>query len=296
MTAPLGGAPGEARIVDRGYRRYDGPRAGADQSVRAVVAHSIQRGLGLRRTLWAKVLPVASVLIAYIPAIVFVGAVALLPDTDIPLDFLPSYGDYYGYVIAAIMLFVAVVAPEVLCTDRRTGMLGVYLASPLDRDSYLLGKALAIAAVLSLVCLGPPLLLLVANVLQNQGPEGIVDILATLGRVLGAGVSVTLLFTALSMGIASLTDRKFVATAAIILLFLVTTMVTEILTASGVVSGVRGFAPTSLSFELAQRSHGEINGPMWDVASVAVWGSWLAWVLGGFGVARYRLHKLPVTR
>ena len=41
----------------------------------------------------------------------------------------------------AVLVFVAFVAPEVLCPDRRTGMLGLYLASPLTRDTYLVGKA-----------------------------------------------------------------------------------------------------------------------------------------------------------
>lgn len=109
----------------------------------------------MRRSAWAKVLPVATIAFAYLPAIVFVGAAALLPDQSSRDLALPSYGDYYGFVISAIMVFVALVAPEVLCTDRRTGMLGVYLAAPLDRDTYLLAKAAGIAFVLSIVCLGP---------------------------------------------------------------------------------------------------------------------------------------------
>lgn len=130
-------------------------------------------------------------LIAYLPAVVFVGVIALFPVKDIPKDFLPSYGDYYGFVIAAIMVFASLVAPEVLCTDRRSGMLGVYLSSPLDQTTYLVAKAAAIAAVISLVCLGPPLLVLVANLLQSQGPTGFGDIVTTLARVIGAGVALT---------------------------------------------------------------------------------------------------------
>ena len=56
-------------------------------------------------------------------------------------------------------------------------MLGIYLASPLNRDTYLLAKGLAVAATLSIVCIGPPLLMLVANVLQSQGPTGVGDII-----------------------------------------------------------------------------------------------------------------------
>ena len=63
----------DARIVDRGYRRYEGPRRGGAGAYRSLVVHSAQRALGLRRPATAKILPVLSVFIAYVPAIVFVG-------------------------------------------------------------------------------------------------------------------------------------------------------------------------------------------------------------------------------
>lgn len=291
-----GGRVGEARIVDRGYRRYDGPRTGRAGAVRALVAHSVQRGLGLRRTLWAKLLPIVTVAIAYVPGIVFVGMVAFIPFEDLPLGFLPSYGDYYRWVIAAIMVFVSLVAPEILCTDRRTGMLGVYLSSPLDRTTYLVAKAIAVAFVLSLVCLGPPLLMLVANVLQNTGPEGIGAILTTFGRVGLTGVALTALFTGVTMGVASLTDRKSVASAGIILLFVVSTTVTSGLIATGVPEGVNAWSVTLLAMDLSSRIHDE---PSWVMPTAPTSMSWLAWALwtgGGFAVAWVRLHRLPVTR
>ena len=65
----------------------------------------------------------------------------------------------------------------------------------------------AVAFVLSLVCLGPPLFMMVANVLQSQGPDSVVDIGATLFDVVVAGVALTLLYTGVTIGAASLTDR-----------------------------------------------------------------------------------------
>ena len=287
---------GEAQIIDRGYRSYDGPRTGVRGAERAVVIHSVQRALGMRRTIWAKVLPIATIAFAYIPAIVFVGIIALLPSSQTADLLLPSYGDYYTFVISAIMVFVALVAPEVLCTDRRTGMLGVYLAAPLDRDTYLLAKAASIATVLSIVCLGPPLLMLVANVLQSQGPEGIADIADTAWRVLATGVVLTLLFTGITMGITSLTDRKAIAAATIMLTFLVSLSITGSVEAAGGASGVYAFAPTLLSLEMAQRIHGEYSPIMTGVPDLTIWAAWAAWTFGGFAVARSRLHSLPVTR
>jgi ABC-2 type transport system permease protein len=287
---------GDAQILDRGYRKYDGPRTGVRGAVRAVVVHSAQRALGMRRSVWAKILPVATIGFAYLPAIVFVGIIALFPKSDVASEALPSYGDYYGFTIAAIMVFVALVAPEVLCTDRRSGMLGVYLAAPLDRDSYLAAKAIAIASVLSIVCLGPPLLMLIANVLQSTGPDGLGDISLTFTRVVGTGVLETLLFTGITMGVTSLTDRKAIAAAAIILLFLVSISMTASFAAAGAPDGVAAFAPTLLGLEIAPRVHGEATFIMNGVPSVTIWLAWAAWTFGGFALARNRLHHLPVTR
>jgi ABC-2 type transport system permease protein len=287
---------GDAQILDRGYRKYDGPRTGVTGSVRAVVIHSGQRALGMRRSIWAKILPVATIGFAYLPAIVFVGIIALFPKSDVASEALPSYGDYYGFIIAAIMVFVALVAPEVLCTDRRTGMLGVYLAAPLDRDTYLFAKSVAIASVLSIVCLGPPLLMLIANVLQSTGPHGAGDIALTFARVIATGVVETLLFTGITVGVTSLTDRKAVAAASIILLFLISISMTNIFVGTGSPEGVYAFAPTLLGLELAPRIHGEPTLIMRGVPSITVWLALAAWTFGGFALARNRLRHLPVTR
>lgn len=138
--------------------------------------------------------------------------------------------------------------------------------------------------------------MLVANTLQSSGPEGIVEILETTGRVLITGVVITLLFTGITMGVTSLTDRKAIAAATIMLLFLVSLSITGSIEASGGPVGINALAPTLLSLEMAQRLHGEYSPIMWGVPDVTLWIAWAGWTIGGFALARNRLHALPVTR
>ncbi len=285
-----------ARILDRGYRRYSGERRGVVGAVRTLVLHSVQRALGLRRSAWAKVLPFGTVLLAYVPAIVFVGVVSLFPAREIRDLVLPSYASYFGYVQLLVVLFVAFVAPEILCTDRRTGMLGVYLASPLTRDTYLVAKALATAGVLAFVTIGPPLVMLVAFIIQGEGPDGPGDVALTLARIFGAGLAISVLYTAFSMGLSSLTDRKAFATAGLILFFLMSNVVT------GVLVGALGLAENAivlniffLPFALVEKIHGEsVRFP--DVTTAACVLGALAWTMVWAAVCRSRYAHLQVTR
>src|SRR5205085_9256955 len=113
----------DARLIDTGYRRYDGPRLGAQHATVALWKHTLRRIFGFGRPARWKLLPVASVAIAYVPNIVFVGVIALIPDSRLRNGVLPGYAFTYGFITAAIGLFVIFVAPEALCPDRRSGIL-----------------------------------------------------------------------------------------------------------------------------------------------------------------------------
>jgi ABC-2 type transport system permease protein len=287
----------DARIHDQGYRRYEGARLGVPGAVRSVALHSVTRALGLRRSARHKVVPIASVAIAYLPAAVFVGVTALIPaHFRDRVDLLPEYPEYYGFISAAILLFVAFVGPEVLCTDRRTGMLGMYLASPLDRNTYLLAKVLAVVPVLALVTIGPPLLLLIGLTIANAGPDGIGDILLLAVRIIVSGLVISASYTALSLAAASITDRRAMASAGLVLFLLATASAASILVEdAGADHRLLLLHLMFLPFELVQRIYGEVgNEP--EIGTLSLVCAEAAWTLACSWFVWWRYDRMTVQR
>lgn len=288
-----------ARLIEGGYRRYDGPRSGTPGAMRSVARHTAQRALGLRRSARYKLLPVLAATLAYVPAVVYAGLAAILPDRLLVNDVLPTYAEYYFFITSAIVVFTAFVAPEVLCTDRRTGMLGLYLASPLTRATYLLSKAIAVMSVLALVTLGPPLFLLVAYVLEGAGPDGPVAVAVLTVRIVAAGTLLSLFFGSLSMAVSSVTDRKAAASATIVILLLLTGVVTESLVAQAGASASLLLANLlGLPFEAVLRVFGEATeSPDYGrLGTAPVIAAVLAWSLVFASVVAVRYRSLQVTR
>jgi ABC-2 type transport system permease protein len=289
----------DARILDRGYRRYDGERRGVPGAIRSVMVDSVRRMLGMKRAVWHKILPVLTTFIAYVPAIVFVGVIVLLPEQIIedPTD--ATYAGYYFFITTAILLFTAVVGPDVVCTDRRTGMLGLYLASPLTRDTYLLAKGASIASVLSLVTIGPPLLLLIGYTLEGYGPDGPIDFVLLFVRILVAGAAISLLYTAIVLAVSSTTSRRAAASAGVAGIVIGTAVVSGILTEAADASPYfLLFNLFSLPFEVAVVIFGETSedADLAELPAIALVGGYTAWLLALGLFARIRYQRMDVTR
>lgn len=286
----------DARIFDRGYRVYDGPRLGRSGAIRSLVRATAQRVMGLKRPARTKILPFSAAIVAFVPALVFVGVAALINDPEVRSNVIPTYGEYYGFIVSALILFAAFVAPEALCPDRRSGLLGLYLASPLTRDSYLAAKIIAVMGLLAVATLGPPLLMLAAFVLQGLGPDGPLEVLKLLGQIVAAGALIAGVYAAVSLGLSSLTDRKAFASGAILLLLLVTSAVTgALVNGVGAPEWVFAFNLAGSPFELVQRIYGGVGGLL-DTPSWVLWVVNLGWIVAGFGVAWWRYRRIVVTR
>lgn len=294
-----------ARILDRGYRRYDGPRGGRGAATRSLTTQTLQRVLGIRRSFWMKILPIISVFIAYVPAIVFVGITALLKDNPEADEFirsrlLPSYGAYFGFVLSAILVFVGFVAPEVLCTDRRNGMLGLYLASPLSRTSYLFAKALAVMTAVCLVTVGPPIVYLVGLTFNEHGPDGFGAFLTVLGQVILAGLAVAALPVSLSLAISSTTTRRAAASISIIMILTASSAVmASLVYAARFDSNLLVFDLLFLPFELVFRIFGEGQHltPEWaEVSDLTVYSAYAAFTIGFSVFVWNRYRRIEVTR
>jgi len=220
----------DARILGTGYRTYSGPRLGPRHAVWTLTRHTFERIMGLRRPARYKVLPILTLVIAYLPAVAFIGAIALVPSRRLG-SFIPDPGQYYTFVTAALMLFATLAAPEALCPDKRSHFIGLYLASPLTRTTYLAAKAAAVAGAVVLVTMGPPLLLLAGEAIQNEGPRGFSGFMTMFSQTVAAGAVLAVMFTALALVIPSLTDRRAFASAGGVL----------VLIGSAAISGILSF-------------------------------------------------------
>lgn len=287
------GASGDARIHDRGYRHFDGERTGPSGAIVTTVRYTFGRILGLRRGARAKALPFIVVGIAYLPAIVFIGIGVIVPK-QISVASIPQVWEYYGFVISAILLFIAFAAPEALCPDRRFRVMGVYLSSPLTRTTYLIAKFIAVAGALCFVTLFPPLLMVVGRSLQGQGPSS-GELGVTIVRIAGCGLMLATFFALLALAASSLTDRKGFASSAIVLVFVVGGAVSSALFHSTDNHNAILLNVFTVPFEFLRRVFGNA-GDHPSVPTVLLGLVLLGWASLFGGVVLWRYRSLEVTR
>jgi ABC-2 type transport system permease protein len=287
----------DARIFDLGYRSYDGPRERPGRAIVTLAEFTGRRVLGLGRGARHKVLPAITLVIAYLPALFSV--VFAVFAKDLVEGDLVSYGDYMFFIGSALALFAALVAPEALCPDKRSGMLGLYLAGPLDRNRYLAGKWAGVVAAMLLITLGPLLFMLLAFVLAGFGPSAS-ETPKLLLQIFTVGIVTALLYVALSMAVSSFTSRRAVAAVSVVLLLFVPAFVVRgAIESAGAPNELDLFSSPFVVEELASRIFGEASNSQDPVTELSTWlvaGGVGAAVLAGALVCWLRYRRLEAFR
>ena len=225
MTSPVS----TGAVYDRGYRPYDGRRGGRQAATAALYRTSLRRAIGLRRPWRQKVAPAVLLAIAVVPAVINVGIAYLTRDTPAEGFEFITYREYLG-VSSALLLFVALVAPDIVCPDRRQRVLPLIFARPLTGRDYALAKVGAIFTCVFAFSFLPQVVLYLGQMLVSDGAlDYLSDNTAVLWQVPVAAALLALFYSVLGVAVASLSGRRMVAGATMLGITLVSSTVSGIL-------------------------------------------------------------------
>ncbi|GGK91890.1 ABC transporter permease [Mangrovihabitans endophyticus] len=253
-------------IHDIGYQRYEGPRLGRGAVIGALVVHGLRVAFGLGRSAKAKIFPWLVFGIVTGVAVI-VGAVRAQADIVI-LDYV-QFADTMSWLI---ILFVAIVAPELVSRDMRSGVLPLYFSRPLRAADYIGAKFAALVAAVWLLLGVPQLVMfLIAAFTTDDGMRGVWHEVGDLLPAWAYSALWAVLFAAISLLIASLTGKRAFAAGAVVAVFLMTTPVFGVL--------------QTLPSQNAQHLAG-LASPMMLISGVGLWllpDTNPGWSVGRFG-------------
>lgn len=215
-------------VFDIGYQRYTERREGRGRSRLAIFKDGIRISLGLGRGGKAKILPWFFIgvlsFIGLIMALV-AGAVDRLggPGTAQKAN-LPSHSDYYGIASIIVFVFGAVVAPELLCRDRRDRVINLYLVRPITGTDYIAARWAAFLVVMLGAVWLPQIILFLGLAGGDVTPVAYLQKhWLDIPRFLLAGTAMAAYTTTLAMLTASFTTRRAYASVFLVGLFVILT-------------------------------------------------------------------------
>jgi ABC-2 type transport system permease protein len=231
-------------IYDLGYRNYDGPRLGRRHAIRALFLQTLRTCYGIGRGGRAKIAPIVLLGFATIPAVVAVGAFALLRQAGVPGDVGEQaapigHATYYGVITTLVILFCGAQAPETLGRDQRHSLLALYFSRALRRLDYALARFAGIVAAVLLFVLLPQAVIFFGLVLSADDVVAeLTDEAAFLPAILAQGLLIAFVLGGVSAVVSAFTPRRAYATTAIIIILAVLPLIGTIL----IEIGTRGLA------------------------------------------------------
>jgi ABC-2 type transport system permease protein len=214
-------------IHDIGYQRYGGPRLGRGYAFRSLFVHSLRTAYGLGRSAKAKIFPWLVVTIVGAAAAVIVAVQAMVGVRVV------GYAQFVDQVNILVILFCAVVAPELVSRDLRNGVLPLYFSRPLRRSDYALAKLGALVVASWLLLAGPLSVMFLGTAFTLDGPGAVWDEAGELLPGLAHAANTAVVFSAIALLLASFIGRRAVAAGVVVAAFLVTTPVVGLLETAG---------------------------------------------------------------
>ena len=292
-------------VFDIGYQNYTGAREGRGRALRAVFDDGVRIALGLGRGPRAKILPwfffAVLIVIALVLAMVAGAAERFSgPGAAERMD-LPSHNDYYAIASLVLFVFGAVVAPELLCRDRRDGVIQLYLVRPLSGSDYVVARWAAFLAVMVAAAWLPQLILLLGLAAGDPSPGAYLrQHWLDIPKFLGAGLAMAAYVTSLAMLIASFTTRR--AYAAVFLVGLVVISAPFTVGLASEVGGPAGqwismFTLTNIPVHVNDIIFQEVSELTEDAPAgqLPAWvrvGWYFLWTLGSAGALWWRYRRL----
>ncbi|MCZ6539295.1 MAG: hypothetical protein O6922_05670 [Chloroflexi bacterium] len=295
----------EGKVFDIGYQHYDGPREGRNRARLSVYTDGLKNALGLGRGARAKILPWM-----FIGVLVLIGAgfalAAILierlagPEIAEIAD-LPSHSDYYSWASIIMFIFAAVSGPELLCPDRRDGVINLYLVRPLTGSDYIIARWAAFISVMLFVAWLPQIILMVGLTMGAPAPaDYLFDNWLDIPRFLGAGAALAAYTGTLALLVSGFTTRRAYASVFMVGLFTVSTPFTFGLAQD--LGGAAGqwlsmFNLSNIPMHVNDVIFGEVSGvtsgaPAGELSSWIRVGWFFLWTLGAAGILWIRYRRL----
>lgn len=219
-------------VHSHAFRPYDGPRTAAWTRPLVLTRYALRDAFAQKKTIALLVLSALPSLVA--ATIIYlhhnVEAMSIL---EFQIDDLIKIDGFFFYVVllwqvVLAFLLTVVSGPRMLIGDLRDNALPLYLARPLSRFEYVLGKALALATLGSLVTWVPALALVGLQV-SLVGPGWLREHWRLPGGLFVASWVAIALVTMVCLAIASVVRRKAVAEASVVAFFIILPVVGAII-------------------------------------------------------------------
>jgi ABC-2 type transport system permease protein len=215
-------------VFDIGYQAYTGEREGRARGRLAIYKDGLRTALGFGRGGRAKVLPwffIAAISALGLVFSIIAGAANRLGGAGTAEQMnLPTHSDFYAIASIILFVFAAVVSPELLCPDRRNGVINLYLVRPVTGSDYIVSRWAAFLSVMLVAAWLPQAILFLGLSGGDAVPlDYLRDHWIDIPRFLLAGAALAAYTTNLAMLTASFTTRRAYASVFLVGLFVITT-------------------------------------------------------------------------